>query len=274
MDQSSDGRFLSILRNLFRKDEHPLEEILREAEEGGELKREDVSILRNVIELGDTQVSEIMVPRTDIACAEVGSSLKDIALLIIVRGHSRIPIYRENRDHIVGIIHAKDLLRPLLSPGQGPETVKALMRPPFFVPETTNVKSLMRTMQAGKIHMAIALDEYGGTSGLVTFEDILEEIVGEIRDEYDALRPEEIRELADGSLLVSGRATLSDVNERLGLSLDSEQVETIGGYFCELAGRIPRQGEFFTLEGRQFRIQEADAKQVRLVHIKPAGQGS
>jgi magnesium and cobalt transporter len=273
VEQSSDKRFLTILRNLFRKDD-PIEERLREAEAEGELKREDVSILRNVLTLEETQVLEIMVPRTDIACAEADSSLKDIAELIVACGHSRIPIFRENKDHIVGIVHAKDLLRPLLHPGDGPDTVRALMRPPFFVPETTNVKSLMHTMQSGKIHMAVALDEYGGTSGLVTFEDILEEIVGEIRDEYDALRPEEIRELPDGSLLVSGRTPLDEVNERLGLALDSEQVETIGGYLCELAGRIPRQGEFFTLEGRQFRIEEADAKQVRLVHVQPAGQAA
>ncbi|MDD4952090.1 MAG: hemolysin family protein [Desulfovibrionaceae bacterium] len=269
MDDGPEGRFISRIRNLFRKNGHALEEHILEAKDDGEIKGEDVSMLLNVLDLEDRLVSDIMVPRADIDCAEVSDGATRIAEMIISQGHSRIPVYEGDKDHIIGVVHAKDLLRSLLEPEEDRESVKDIMREPYFVSETTSLKALLKSLQADKVHLAVVRDEYGGTSGIVTLEDVLEEIVGEIEDEYDEPKPEEIQEQDDGSVLVSGRVPLDELASRLKLRLDSDKVETIGGYLCELAGRIPAQGEFFTLQGRRLTVAEADAKQIRKILIQP-----
>lgn len=273
MDEGSNGSILSSIRNLFRKSDSPLEEHFRDAVEEGEINSEDVRILQNVIDLEDKRVSEIMTPRPDIICAEVDSAIGEVAELIVQHGHSRIPIYEDNRDHIVGVVHAKDVLSPLLTPQSPQATLADLMRPPHFVPETTNLRTLLRDLQSTRIHMAIVLDEYGGTAGLVTLEDVLEQIVGEIGDEHDVLRPEEVQEMPDGTMLVSGRVPLDEFNELFDLELASDQVETIGGYFCELAGRIPAKGETFTMGGWRFLVEEADAKHIETVRAERVAEG-
>lgn len=265
MDDESSGSILSVIRNLFRKSESPLEEHLLDAVEEGEIKSEDVRMLQNVLELEDRRVAEVMVPRPDIICAEVDSALSEVADLIAQHGHSRIPIYEDNRDHILGIVHAKDILMPLLHPQNGAPALRDLMRPCHFVPETTNLKQLLHDMQSRRTHMAVVLDEYGGTAGVVTLEDVLEQIVGEIGDEYDALRPEDITQMPDGSQLVSGRVSLDEVNTHFGLELSSEQVETIGGHLCELAGRIPAPGESYDLGQWRFVVQDADVKHIETI---------
>lgn len=269
MDESSDSRFWSKLRNIFKKNGHALEEHILDAQGEGELKDEDVSMLLNVLDLSDTTVADIMVPRTDIVCAEADSDVKDIARLIIENGHSRIPIFQENRDQMVGIVHAKDLLHFLMADAETPPKASAIMRETIFVPETTNVKSLLRSFQTRQVHLAIVLDEYAGTSGLVTLEDVLEEIVGEIEDEYDVHRPDDVQVLEDGALLVSGRTELEELADEHGLPLASQMVDTIGGYVSQHAGRIPAAGEIFELDDRRFTIREADAKQVRTILIEP-----
>lgn len=257
------------MRSLFKRNGHDLEEQIMDAQDGGVLKREDASMLLNVLDLGETTASDIMVPRTDIVCAEVGSSLKDIAQLIVAHGHSRIPIYEETRDRMLGVIHAKDLFSSLLQGDQADTPLRSILRELLFMPEMTNVKYLLATMRARRTHMAIVVDEYGGTAGLVTLEDVLEEIVGDIEDEYDVLRPDDIQVLENGTLLVSGRTTLEELNERCKLGVASEQVDTIGGYLSEIAGRIPLSGDIFTLHGRQYTVKEADAKQIKTILIEP-----
>jgi len=233
----------------------------------GEIKDDDVRILQNVIDLEDRRVSEIMIPRPDMIAAEIASTLDEVAELIIQHGHSRIPIYRDNRDHVVGVVHAKDILGPMLHPESGQPTLESLLRPAHFVPETTNLKALLHDMQKRKIQLVIALDEYGGTAGMLTMEDVLEQIVGDMGDEYDALRPEEIQEMPDGSQIVAGRLALDEINERFGLDLSSDLVESIGGYLCELAGRIPAEGESFDLNGWRFQVHEADAKHIETLRV-------
>ncbi|SNS24844.1 magnesium and cobalt transporter [Humidesulfovibrio mexicanus] len=267
MDEGSNGTILSAIRNLFRKADSPLDEMFKDAVAEGEIKSDDVRVLQNVIDLEDRHVSEIMIPRPDIICAEQDSPLAEVAELIIQHGHSRIPIYRDNRDHMVGVVHAKDILGPLLQPSADQPLVTGIMRPVHFVPETTNLKSLLHDMQSRKIHLAVALDEYGGTAGLVTMEDVLEQIVGEIGDEYDSLRPEDVQELPDGSQIVSGRVSLDEINERFGLELNSELVESIGGHISELAGRIPAVGESFDLGEWRFQVHEADAKHIETLRV-------
>ncbi|SKA78449.1 magnesium and cobalt transporter [Paucidesulfovibrio gracilis DSM 16080] len=269
MDEGSDSRFWSKMRSLFRSNGHDLEEQILDAQDGGSLKREDASMLLNVLDLNDTTASDIMVPRTDIICADADCSLRHIAKSIVDSGHSRIPIYEETRDRMLGVIHAKDLLSSLLQHDKEDTPVRNLLRDLLFVPEMTNVKYLLATMRSRRTHMAIVVDEYGGTAGLVTLEDVLEEIVGDIEDEYDVLRPDDIQVMENDILLVSGRSTLEELNERFQLDVTSEQVDTLGGYLSEIAGRIPTPGDFFTLGERRYTVKDADAKQIKTILVEP-----
>ncbi len=270
LDDSSESRIWPFFTKIFGgRHDQPIEDAIREAQEDGELKADEVAMLHNVLRLGRKRVQDIIIPRPDIVCAEVDDNVEDIARLLIESGHSRLPIFRDNKDNIIGIVHAKDLLKILLEADALDVNVSQVMRQTFFIPETKNVLDLLQEFKARKIHLAIALDEYGGTSGLVTFEDVLEEIVGEIEDEYDTPRPADIRELENHDILVSGRTPLIDLEEHLSIALDSEQVETVGGYLCELAGRVPAVGENFSLAGHRFTVKEADAKQIRWILIHP-----
>ncbi len=270
MDDDSGSLFSALLGKLFKKDvDSEVERFILEAKKDGELRGEEAAMLLNVLRLSRKQVHEIMIPRTDIVCADIHETIADLSELIAEHGHSRIPIYRDNRDNIVGIVHAKDVLRILAGPAEGERpTLGQLMRTPLFIPDTKNVYDMLQVFRSNKIHLAIALDEYGGTSGLVTFEDVLEEIVGEIEDEYDAPRPDEIQVLGDGSVLVSGRTPLDELNARVGLGLTSDQVETVSGYLCEQAGRVPEAKEVFTIDGHTLTIKEADAKQIHWILVR------
>jgi magnesium and cobalt transporter len=270
LEEGSEGRLWTLVNKFFRgRSDLPLDELILAAREDGEIKSEDATVLLKVLGLGKKQVADIMVPRTDIVCAEVGDDLRDLCGLIIEHGHSRIPIYRQNRDHIIGVIHAKDLLKYLLDPGATPPPLETIIRNPLFIPESKNLKDMLTEFQAKRIHIAIALDEYGGTSGLVTLEDVLEEIVGEIEDEHDPTKPPEFKELGDGKIRISGRYPLEDLREKLDMDMSSEQVETLGGFLSELAGRVPRQGESFEREGWSFTVIEANRRQVRWVLAQP-----
>lgn len=244
-----------------------VEQAIRDASEEGELDKEEGSMLLSVLTLDELQVQDIMTPRTDIACASDEESIRDVAELIISTGHSRIPIYSGNRDNIIGILHAKDLLEHLLDVTERDKPAAGMMREPFFVPETKNVLDLLQEFRSKKQHLAVILDEYGGTAGLISIEDVLEQIVGDIEDEHDAPRKEEISYQDDGTYLIAGRAFLEDISEALPLSISSEEVDTIGGYLTHLAGRVPEQGEQFTVEGATFIIEDSDVKQIHSVRL-------
>jgi magnesium and cobalt transporter len=268
LEEQSEGLMSTLFNRLFRgKSEFSMEKLILTAKEEGDLKSDEVAMLLNVLRLGRKTVSEIMIPRTDIVCAEIGDDLDHIVEQIISSGHSRIPIFRKSKDHIVGIVHAKDLLKCRTEEREMP--LEEIMRLPLFIPDTKNVKDMLQFFRARKIHLAIAQDEYGGTSGLVTFEDVLEEIVGEIEDEYDLPRPEDIRILDNNDMLVSGRTSLDELEEHLGASFDNEQVETLSGYICAVAGRVPRPGEVYDVQGLRFKIRESDNKQIHWVLIQP-----
>ena len=268
MDEGSESSFWTAIRKLFgHKHDTPIEDMILEAKDDGELKTDEVSMLLNVLQLEEKQVREIMIPRTDMVCAEETESLAGAAQTIIESGHSRVPVYRKSKDAIIGVVHAKDLMQHILHPEDPSPSLADIMRQPLFIPDTKNVKQVLLEFQLKKIHMAIALDEYGGTSGLVTLEDVLEEIVGEIEDEYDVPKPEEIQPQDDGTVLISGRTPLDDLQDELGIALDSEQVETIGGYICEQSGRVPKVGESFSFADRQFIIREANAKNIQWILV-------
>ena len=268
MEEGSESRLWSMIRKIFSsRCDAPLEEIILEAREEGELKNEEVLMLLNILRLHEKQAIEIMVPRTDLVCAEViNDTMRDVAMMIIESGHSRIPVYRENKDHMVGIIHAKDLLPFMLKDKDA--SISEIMRKPYFMPATKNVRQILFDFQNQKVHLGIVLDEYGGTSGIVTLEDVIEEIVGEIEDEYDVPRPQEIQVLQDGSFYISGRTHLDDLKNELGIEIVSDQVETVGGYVCHLAGRVPAKGEEFSDENFRYTVEEANTKNIQWLTLR------
>ena len=268
MDEGPDSRLWTTLRRFFsRKGECHLEEAIQEAKDGGELQNDEMSMLLNVLQLDDKQAYEIMIPRTDIVCAEIDDTITDVARKFFESGHSRLPIYKETKDQIIGVLHCKELLRFFVGDEEAPADLASVLRPPYFIPETKNVKNILLDFQTNKQHMAIVLDEYGGTAGLVTLEDVLEEIVGDIEDEYDPVRPEDIQPIDENTFLVSGRTILEDLHEECGIVLESEQVETVGGYISEQLGRVPETDETLELQGHTFLIKEADVKQIQWVII-------
>jgi len=253
-----------------RHDADTVEQAIRDASEDGELDKEEGSMLLSVLSLDELQVRDIMTPRTDIICAPEESGIREAAELIMATGHSRLPVFSGNRDNIIGILHAKDLLEHILNPPEQTFPISRLMREPFFVPETKNVLDLLHEFRTLKQHLAVIVDEYGGTAGLVTIEDVIEQIVGDIEDEHDAPREEEISLQPDGSYLIAGRAYLEDLEETLGLKISSDEVDTLGGYLTHLAGRVPATGDTFTLEefdGAVFTVNDADVKQIRSVRM-------
>jgi len=275
LEEGNEGTLWSMFKRIFRReDSSKIEDIIKAASEEGEIRKEEVSIVLKVLRLGRKQVHEIMIPRTDIVCAEIESRVEDIVDIIITHGHSRIPVFKDNKDNIVGIIHAKDLLRLALKQSldcssDAQEALLAnIIREPLFIPDTKNVMEMLLEFQSRKNHLAIALDEYGGTSGLLTFEDVLEEIVGDIEDEYDFPQPDDIQVQADGNLLISGRTELKELQEHMHVNLENDQVDTIGGYLSQLAGRVPRKGDAFDIQGHRFTILEADQKKVRWIRVQ------
>ncbi|WP_456325384.1 hemolysin family protein [Desulfonauticus submarinus] len=267
MEDSGEIKFWDWIKKFFSsKDNSSLKKLLKEANERGLLRHDEYQMLLNVLKLAHLRVDEIIVPRTDMVCAKIDQNIDEVVKTVIECGHSRIPVFKETRDQIVGIIHAKDLLKIYYLDKENIR-LSEIMRKPYFVPETKKVRDLLLELKSKKIHMAIVLDEYGGTAGLVTMEDILEEIVGEIEDEYDLPRPEEIISEDNGVYLVSGRVDLEEFNEKLKINLHSEQVDTLSGYLCEKMGHVPQKGEI--LEGDNFKIviEDADLKHVHWVKV-------
>ncbi len=266
MDADSHSRLWSRVTHIFgNKSEDHIEQAILEAREEGELKAEEGSMMLQILELNEIQVQELMTPRTDIDCLPAGTGIRDAATTIVETGHSRLPIFKDTRDNIIGIIYAKDLLPHLIDAGSGADvTVESIMRAPFFVPETKISSELLQEFRSRKNHIAIVVDEYGGTSGLVTIEDLLEVIVGDIEDEHDAPKEEDIIRISDSEYELNGRAYLEDLGE-YGISIESDEVDTLGGYLCQEAGRVPAKGESFTVAGWSFTVLDADAKQIHKI---------
>lgn len=272
MDDGTEGHstIWSRLCRLFGHDnQESLEKAIVEAREDGEVEPDEESMLLGILRFDGLQVQDTMTPRTDIDCVSYDIPLKEVARVIVRSGHSRIPVFKETRDNIVGILHAKDVLSSLLDHEGDAPSVASVMREPFFVPETKSIRTLLQEFRASKQHIAIALDEYGGTSGLITIEDVLEEIVGDIEDEHDAPREEDIRSVGEGVYELTGRAMLEDLKE-LGINLNSDEVDTIGGYLSMEAGHVPEKDEQFTLQGWIFTVLEADRKLIQKLRMEPA----
>ncbi len=238
-------------------------------EEGSEALEEDEKrMIKGIFDLDYTPVREIMTPRVDMIALPSTATIKEAKQTFVSSGHSRIPVYQRNIDEIKGILYAKDFL----DDSRQCEKIEELTHKPLFLPETKNVGDLLKEFKNNSIHVAIIIDEYGGTSGVVTLEDILEEIVGEIRDEYDSeedVEPEPVK-LEDGSIIVDARSLISDVNEILEIEIpEDEDVDTVGGYVCGEFGRIPEAGEALNIEGvAHFTVLKADKRKILSLKIK------
>jgi len=237
----------------------------------GALDDEEMKMIQSILEFGETVVREVMTPRIDMQCVEIDDEPEEIFSKIARMQYSRVPVYKANLDNIIGIIYAKDLLtawrnRELI-------IMQDLMRQAYFVPETKKVSELLEEFRKGKMHLGIVVDEYGVTSGLVTIEDLIEEITGEIMDEYD-IEEEAIVRLSDGEAIVYAKEDLDRINEKLGLGLPAEEFDSIGGLVIDLFGRVPRAGEEIIFGNLKFVIQEADRKKIiKLKIVKGKGYG-
>ncbi|OLD93828.1 MAG: hypothetical protein AUG80_19675 [Candidatus Rokubacteria bacterium 13_1_20CM_4_68_9] len=238
--------------------------IVRVYREPGEadVTSQEAEMIDKIFDLGDTTVREIMVPLVDVTMLPATASVRDAVDLIRDRGFSRIPIYRERETNLVGVVAAMDILRR----GAEARRLDDLMRPPYYVPETKRIDDLLREMQRGRMHLAIVVDEYGGSTGIVTLEDIVEEIVGEIQDEHDR-SPAPVDRLPDGTYWVAGRANIDELNEAMGWTLPKQDYETVAGLVLATLGRIPRTGEELQVPGYTITVLEAGPRHVAAVKI-------
>ncbi len=244
-----------------------LRAIADEAAEEDVIESDERTLIHSIIDFGDTVVREVMVPRTDMVAVESYARITDVIDIVIPAGFSRIPVYSQGIDDIVGIVHLKDLMRAERE-GHNEDEVSTVMREPQFTPESKRVSALMREMQAGKFHLAMVVDEFGGTAGLVTLEDLIEELVGEITDEYDI---EEVppEKLADGTLVVNARMPVDEVNDLLsGTELpEGEDWDTVGGLLFSLLGHVPSEGEVAEVHGHRLVAERVQGRRIGRVRI-------
>jgi CBS domain containing-hemolysin-like protein len=253
--------------------EEEIRTIVTEGHREGLLEEDARDMIEGIIELADVEVSSIMTPRTDMVCLPLSTSTREALEFVISISHTRVPVFDKNRDDIVGILYAKDLLPELARGDEHMRPLADLLREPYFVPETKKVDDLLQEFQRTRNHMAIVLDEYGGVSGLVTIEDVLEEIVGEIIDEYDPELVEGIRRIDDDTAEVLGRVHVDEANERLGLSLpDDGDYDTVAGLVFHELGRIPSVGEQITYNGVRFTVLEASRRRIERLRLERLDQ--
>ena len=229
------------------------------------IEKDERSMIHSVIEFGDTVVREVMKPRTDMITIEAGASVDDAMAIAIKAGFSRIPVIKESKDDIAGIVYAKDMMRAQRD-GKSDQPVAAIIRPARFAPESKRVSELMREMQAQKFHMAIVVDEYGGTAGLVTLEDLIEELIGEIVDEYD-VEEAQIERLPDGDVRVTAGMLIDELNELLEVEWPSEDWDTVGGLVFNRLGHVPHEGETNDYEGHRLRAERVKGRRIGRVRI-------
>lgn len=238
----------------------------REKGEPGEFEKEQ-ELMDSIINFSDRIVREVMVPRIDMVCVEINADLSTVVEELRKAGHSRIPVFEEKIDNIKGLLYAKDLLA-LLSKDKNSFQLRSILRPPYFVPEYKRIDELLREFQSKRIHMAVVVDEYGGTAGLVTIEDIMEEVFGEILDEYDkeALL---VKKLDSGSFILDARLPIDDLNSLLGTDFADDDFESLGGMVYQLMGKIPRQNERTEFSGYSFTVEQVRAQRILYVRVEP-----
>ncbi|MCK4542034.1 MAG: HlyC/CorC family transporter [Spirochaetales bacterium] len=229
-----------------------------------QLEEEEKHMIRGIVELSETTVKEVMVPRIDVVFLSVDTTINEMMETLSECGHSRVPVYKETIDNVIGILYVKDLLN--LTWKKEPVDIKAIIRKPYFVPESKKIDTLLKEFQRRRVHIAVALDEYGGVSGIVCLEDIIEEIVGEILDEFDT-EEEDILKISEGEFFCDARVNIEDLNEGIGILLPDEDVDTLGGFVFDLFGKIPVKYEKVSWENVDFIIQEMDGHKIKTVKV-------
>ncbi|MCC4801126.1 magnesium/cobalt efflux protein [Enterovibrio norvegicus] len=266
--QSSDGpsrkTFFERLGQIFQgdpKDRQELVDVFRDSEQNDLIDHETRDMLEGVMQISEMRIRDIMIPRSQMVTIERAQPLEEIINVINDAQHSRYPVISDDKDHVEGILLAKDLLRYLIHDSE-PFDIDKVIRPAVVVPESKRVDRLLKEFQAERYHMAIVVDEFGGVSGVVTIEDILEEIVGDIEDEYDDDEEQEIRQLSKHTFAVKALTTLEDFNEKFGSQFNDDDIDTIGGLVMTSFGHLPTRGEEVDIENFHFKVTAADSRRV------------
>jgi magnesium and cobalt transporter len=244
--------------------EKEIQQLIDEGEERGLISEDEGEMIQSIFSFRDTIAREIMVPRPEGVFARDDTPIAEIIRLILLSGHSRIPIYQENIDNISGILHAKDLLQHW---GRDDIQVRELARPPYFIPETKKISELLKDLRDKKSHLAVVIDEYGGTAGILTLEDIIEEIIGDIMDEYDA-EQRRIEEQEDGSIVVDARLDVEDLEDYLGKEFPEGKFESVGGFIISLLGKVPEVNEKVFYDDLEIVITAADRRRIEKLRVR------
>ena len=266
------ARWSVRLRQLLRGDPATREDILEFLRAGpwvDVLDADEVAMLQAVLEVSQTQVRDVMVPRSQMVVVERDAPRADILRTIVEAGHSRYPVTGEDRDEIVGVLLAKDVLRYFVETPDQPFDVRRFIRPATVIPESKRLNTLLKEFRVSRNHLAIVVDEYGVTAGLLTIEDVLEEIVGEIRDEHDAQEAGPIQKQEEGRFHVLAHTRIEEFNDWFGTSLPDEEYDTVGGLVMYELGRLPRKGESVSAGGFRFKVLQADRRRVHALEVSP-----
>jgi len=249
--------------------EEEMKSMIKIGEEEGAIEKEEKEMLHNIFAFGDKRVTEAMVPRTEIVAVTEEAVIKDVLTLVSEKGYSRYPVIRETVDNITGVLYVKDILRKMAVENVPPETViRDFVRDAYYIPESKMVTALLDDMQKNKFQIAVVVDEHGGTAGLITLEDIMEEIVGGLQDEFEAIEAEkEVEVLDERTFVVSGTTGIDEINELVGIELESEEFHTIGGFLFGLFGHLPKTGEQMRYHGLRFLILEMDGKKIEKIKV-------
>jgi len=272
-DLNATGRWLKRLAQGFGGEPQDRQEILamlREAGERGLLEPDALTMLEGVLEVGDLQVRDIMIPRAQMVFVRRDDPFSKLLPVVVESGHSRFPVMDEDRDDIVGILLAKDLLRLYQTETRERFDIREYMRPVVFVPESKRLNVLLKEFRRNRNHMALVVDEYGGVSGLVTIEDVIEQIVGDIDDEFDVEDDHNIRKEAERQFTVRGVTRIDEFNEYFGASLSEEEgFDTVAGLLMKEFGRLPRRGDSATIDGFEFKVTRADRRRIDTLRVVP-----
>jgi len=264
-------KLISLIKKIFQeRDASRLEEeiqaIIDAGEEDGLIDPQSGEMIQSILEFKDTVVREVMVPRTEIVAVSAGATIEEIVRIISIYGHTRMPVYRGDIDHIIGVVNVKDLLK-FWSREVTEKDFLSILRKPYYIPETKNISQLLHELKQKKYHLAVVIDEYGGTAGLVTLEDLMEEIIGEIHDEHDTQEAGIVEE-PDGYTLVDGRVEIEELEEHFGVTFDEGKYETLGGLILNTVKRIPATGETIIVDNFEMTIVAADERRIKKVRIR------
>ena len=274
LEDDSDQGLLSLIKSLLKKKPHldkgtdlaeEIHDLMDEGQAKGLISDEESDMVHGVLDLKETEVHSIMIPRTEISSASINSTLGEVIKLVSDCGHTRIPIYKKSIDEVAGILNAKDLLK-LWGKDTKSKILSEILRKPYFIPKNQKISELFKDLREKKTHLAVVTDEYGGTAGIITIEDIIEEIVGEIMDEHDYERAL-LTVLKDNTILVDARLEVEKLEEHFGIKLPEGEFESVGGFIIHLLGKIPKKGDKIVFEDLKMTVKSADERKIHKILI-------